>query len=434
MLWQNKSPGVHLVLLTAYGITKEPVASNRIYGLASGLSGVVDRLTVIGVDYPGQTEHDYGSLGKHVKVVSVKPGFFSSKARSIARGLKKGKKAKPAPVGSPALNEERSVGMMRKVYRTLMFVFTAEGYLVPVARLFLEALKEVRRSLASGHTPVVFSTTGPPCVVVISSLLKKILGKRVVLVNDFRDPVFENPYIKKEALAGILKGIERFAVRNADAVTSVSSSCLKSLAERPRRFYVLYNGYLGLSAERRKGGDVVPLSLGYFGAVYSARTESLRSLARAIRGTGFKFYYAGKHAGQVESVFEKEGALEELRVLGLLSKEEALEWLSRMQVLLVLKTDEDRGVIPGKFYECIVTDKPVLVIGDSDSEFNEIARRIGGTFVVPKNPERIRQELLNLKNTTGVSRNEREVVRFDWKNLSRAFLDDVLLRLVSEIQ
>lgn len=426
MLRQEESPGIHFILLTAYGITKEPVASNRIYGLLSGLSGTVQRLTLIGVEYPGQTGYDFSSFGEKLKIVSLKPVCLPGPARKAVSGLKRRSGSNSDGVKSSGLQKERSPSPAKRIYRTLMFVFSAEGHFVPLRKMFFSALREIRRSVSSGYRTVVFSTTGPPSAVLISSILKRIFGRKIFLINDFRDVIFENPYIKDEAIPFVLEKIERFSVKSADAVTSVSRSCIESLVEKPERSFVLYNGYTNLSASISDSGETVPRSIGYFGAVYSARIASLKNLAEAIGETGFTFYYAGRHGSQVESVFRSAGADRFLRNLGALSKEEALKWQGKMQVLLVLKTDGDRGVIPGKYYECIVTKKPVLVIGSSDDEFNEIANRVGGTFVVESNPEKVKEALLLLKDVKEVERNELEVRRFDWKNLAREFFDELV--------
>lgn len=423
MLSQETSPEIHLVVLSAYGITREPVASNRIYGLISGLSSLVSSVTLVSVAFPDQTLHDYESLEGNVEVRSISPSGIS---KFLKRFRKRSAKKKPLQAGF-SVSKAKS-GFWKKAMRTFLVIFSAESYLVPALRLLISAFRVILRRSGKNAKVFLFASSGPASIALLAWLLKVAFRKKIFLIQDFRDPIAENVYIKEGTLNGALKWIERKAVDSADAVTAVSKYTLKLLCKKPKRAYVLYNGYTATKKLAKNASGLIPNSIGYFGSVYSARVHPLKNLALALKSTDFTLYYAGKHSQTVREVFAACSCSENLKDLGMLSREDALDWEERMQILLILKTEDDKGVLTGKFFEYITTERPVLVIGSADDEFNEIAERVGGVFVVPDNAELIQQALNQLKEVFSAKRNKKEVASFEWKNLSARFFREVLLK------
>jgi hypothetical protein len=89
---------------------------------------------------------------------------------------------------------------------------------------------------------------------------------------------------------------------------------------------------------------------------------------------------------------------------------------------LLLKSNEpESGGMTGKFFEYLERDKPILVLGDSDLEFNEIARKIGGIYVLPYDEEKIKEFLIDFANKWPfeIERNTEEVDKFNWNNLAK---------------
>ncbi len=74
-----------------------------------------------------------------------------------------------------------------------------------------------------------------------------------------------------------------------------------------------------------------------------------------------------------------------------------------------------------------MTDRPILVIGDKDREFNEIAEKIGGMYVVRNEPDAIREGIAHILNNNilSVERNMEYLMSFHWKNLAKKLADEV---------
>jgi hypothetical protein len=60
--------------------------------------------------------------------------------------------------------------------------------------------------------------------------------------------------------------------------------------------------------------------------------------------------------------------------LGYVSHQEALEHQRKSQVLLLIEIDspETKSIIPGKVFEYLVSERPIVAIGPKDSDFAEI--------------------------------------------------------------
>lgn len=417
-----------IIILSAFGIPKEAVASSRIYGLAAGLAGTGHRVTLITVDLPAKSRHSYEKYGL-IKVFARKPPFFSYLVRRI---LDARKKTSGLSLEILETTKEKSSGtILKRAATTVLYLFYV-GHFLPVFKLYLAASKRIEKALKENRPVILFASSGPGGIGLIAARLKKKYGRKLYLIQDFRDPIARNVYLKGMCFEEFISRTEKKIIASADLTTAVSRSVLESLIEKPKKTYVLYNGYHEVPA--KKPEETIPLSVGYFGSIYTARKKPLEALAQALKGTQFKFFYAGKNSDTARRIFEQQGALSNFVDLGFLSKEETLAYEQKMQILLVLKADEDRGVFTGKFFEYLATKKPILVIGDKDREFNEVAERLGGVFIVPPEADAVRKTISSLKNTVSVKRNENQVRAFEWKNLAERFYREVLLELAEETE
>jgi hypothetical protein len=424
MVNQEQVAEPEIIILSAFGLPKEAVASNRIFGLATGLVSKGHRVTLITVDLPAKSRHSYKN--NQLKVFAKKPPLFSYLLRKF---LDSRKKTQRLSIESLETTERAGkLSLFKRALETILYLFYV-GHFLPIFKLYFVASQRIKKAIKEMRPVILFASSGPGGIGLIAALLKKKYGRKLYLIQDFRDPLSNNVYIKGMCFEGAIRWVEKKIIASADLTTAVSRSVLESLIEKPKKTYVLYNGYHEMPA--KKPEEIIPLSVGYFGSIYTARKKSLEALAQALQGTQFKFFYAGKNSDTARRIFEQQGSQSNFIELGFLSKEETLAYEQKMQILLVLKADEDRGVFTGKFFEYLNTEKPILVIGNKDSEFNEIAEKLGGVFIVPPEASVIKETLFVLKNTASVKRNEKEVQSFDWKNLAERFYREVLLELVA---
>jgi glycosyltransferase involved in cell wall biosynthesis len=408
--------GIGFLILSAYGITKEPVASNRITGLIRGLKSIDTGL--VALEFPEQTPSELRSI---TDVFIVRNSYFQKTFRKLLN-LRKKRNTEVRTENISGVKQTAVKQKFKKIVRTLMHIWYAEGYPFPFFRFTLESIFAARKKLKENDMLVVFASNGPASVGLSGIVVKRFFRKKVFLVQDFRDPIARNVYLKDQANTRFLEFVEKIIISSADLVTVVSRGVIESLTGLPENAYVLYNGF-EKSAGARKNDEIIKGSIGYFGSVYADRLISLSFLARAIKDTDYCFYYAGKNSDDVYDIFKRISAEENLKLLGFLSKDDVLEFTYRMQVLLILKAAEDRGVLTGKLFEYLQTERPVLVIGNSDYEFNEIVKNFGGVFVVPPDERSIKEAIAKIsKPDFQAVRNWEEIDKFSWNNLAENFM------------
>lgn len=412
---------IHFVILSAFGLTSEPVASNRIQGLVKNLSDIGYPVTLVSIEYPGQTPVNYG---KKVEVVRLKPLWWQRKLRKFL-DKKKGAGKKSA-TAAPSAGSSTAPGFLLKLKKTVMHLWYSEGYLFPFLRFTFKAFATVRKKLKKDARVAVLASNGPAAAGLSASLIKFLFANKVLLVQDFRDPVFNNDYTKDFVFDKPVYFAERRILKSADLATGVSKGTINRLAERTGKFLVLYNGFnLSKSSEFSRAAKN---SILFIGSVYSMRANTLKNLVVALKDVGnLYFEYAGKNSNIVESLFKTHSVERLLINRGFVAKDKAQKLMENAGILLILKSDEDEGVLTGKFFEYVMTDRPILVIGAKDREFNEIAEKIGGVYIVRNEPEAIKEGILYIlnNNISSVQRNMEYLMSFHWKNLAKKLADEV---------
>jgi glycosyltransferase involved in cell wall biosynthesis len=84
--------------------------------------------------------------------------------------------------------------------------------------------------------------------------------------------------------------------------------------------------------------------------------------------------------------------------LGYVSHIEAIQHQRKSQVLLLIEIDspETKSIIPGKVFEYLVSERPIIAIGPKDSDFAEIITSTNtGVFFKYDDKERLKETVLN---------------------------------------
>ena len=87
--------------------------------------------------------------------------------------------------------------------------------------------------------------------------------------------------------------------------------------------------------------------------------------------------------------------------LGYVSHQEAVEHQRKSQVLLLIEinSEETKSIIPGKLFEYIVSERPIIAIGPEDSDFAEIITSTNtGVFFMYDEKKRLKALLLEYYN------------------------------------
>ena len=229
-------------------------------------------------------------------------------------------------------------------------------------------------------------TTGPPhSVHLIGLALKKKLN--IKWVADFRDPWTTIGYHKELKLSDQAKekhyALEHEVLNTADQLIVTSKTTRKEFEEKTNQpIAIITNGYDTVHL-----GKVEPdekFTLAHIGSFLSNRNP--RVLWKAIselrrENPAFKAAFELKLVGKVsEDILN---TLAEFKLLectdnrGYVENQEALRQMRASQVLLLVEIDSDdtRAIIPGKLFEYMAAERPILAIGPEESDFFEIIQQ-----------------------------------------------------------
>lgn len=226
-------------------------------------------------------------------------------------------------------------------------------------------------------------TTGPPHSLHLIGLgLKQKMD--IKWIADFRDPWTTIGYHKALKLtkksAQKHKDLERKVMNLADELIVTSPTTKKEFeAITSKPIHVITNGY---DVERvAKQPLDEKFTLAHIGSFLSDRNpqilwQVLRELVEENLdfATDFQLKLIGATSQEVLSSINEFGLNEYVNNLGYVSHQEAVEHQRKSQVLLLIEIDSDetKSIIPGKVFEYIVSERPIVAIGPKDSDFAEI--------------------------------------------------------------
>ena len=236
-------------------------------------------------------------------------------------------------------------------------------------------------------------TTGPPhSVHLIGHYLKEL--KKVKWIADFRDPWTTIGYHKKLKLTRLAKNkhkyLEQLVLTNADKIVVTSRTTqqeFRQITKKPIK--VITNGY-DISSTKNSSLDS-KFTLSHIGSMLTGRNPKnlWKVLAELIQeNKAFKKALQLQFIGLVSNdILQsiKECNLETyVDVIGYVSHEEAIQYQRKSQVLLLTEIDspETIGIIPGKLFEYMAAERPIIGIGPKGWEVADIvaATKTGAIF------------------------------------------------------
>ena len=253
-------------------------------------------------------------------------------------------------------------------------------------------------------------TSGPPHSLHLIGLeLKQKLNLK--WLADFRDPWTTIGYHKSLRLSNYAakkhKDLERQVLNSADTIIVTSKTTkteFQVLTTRP--IEVITNGFDVEKVEQQTLDT--QFSLAHIGSFLSERNpkilwESLKELLQEI--PDFKSHLEIKLIGAVsQEVLEtisEFGLNVYINNLGYVSHAEAVAHQRKSQVLLLIEinSEETKSILPGKLFEYMVSERPIVAIGPKDSDFAEIITNTNtGVFFEYSEKAQLKQIILEYYN------------------------------------
>ena len=229
-------------------------------------------------------------------------------------------------------------------------------------------------------------TSGPPhSLHLIGFKLKKNIDIR--WIADFRYPWTTIGYHKQLKLTKIAKKrhkrLESEVLNNADTIivtSNVTKTEFKQLTTKP--IEVITNGY-DIEQVKAKTLDS-KFTLAHIGSFLSKRNPLIlwQSLQELINENDefaqyFKLNLVGLVGEEILSTIEKYNLTKYLNNVGYVSHNESVKYQKKAQVLLLIEIDsqDTKAIIPGKLFEYMVSNRPIIAIGPSGSDVETIIKQ-----------------------------------------------------------
>lgn len=253
-------------------------------------------------------------------------------------------------------------------------------------------LPSAYRALQSIRPELVIATHSP-YISLVTALLYCLNHPDTKLWVDFRDLWADDHKSTGLPPFSLLERyLEKRALARAEVVSTVSQG-LQAALDRSlgaARTRLIYNcpGQCADAAAGAPRPAGAPLTLSYTGSLFDAWRDPAPLLQRlvALRADGriapdaVRFCVASNHPGSLLEVAHRLGAEGFVDFRGALPRAEsiALQRQSDILVLLESPAPEARGVLTGKLFEYLATDKPILALGpDQHSEISRVLEQHG---------------------------------------------------------
>ncbi|WP_414654277.1 glycosyltransferase family 4 protein [Flavobacterium sp. UBA4197] len=249
-------------------------------------------------------------------------------------------------------------------------------------------------------------TTGPPhSLHLIGLALKK--KQHIKWVADFRDPWTTIGYHKALKLSGYAakkhKDLEREVMQEADFLLVTSQTTKKEFeAITTKPIHVITNGYDVEKVVKEPLDE--KFTLAHIGSFLSERNPRIlwKALSELVKEEpGFKEHFQLKLIGATSQEIME--TIDEFKLapyvnnLGYVSHQEAVQHQRKSQVLLLIEIDseETKSIIPGKLFEYMVSERPILAIGPEEADFAGILKQTNtGVFALYEEKDLVKETLL----------------------------------------
>jgi len=250
-------------------------------------------------------------------------------------------------------------------------------------------------------------TSGPPhSLHLIGLKLKQEIG--VKWLADFRDPWTTIGYHKALKLSKYAakrhKKLEHKVLYAADTIIVTSKTTkaeFQLLTNKP--IEVITNGYDVENIPKQTLDE--QFTLAHIGSFLSDRNPKILwtvlqelLIENELFKTHFQLKLIGKVSQEILDSISEFKLDSYLNNLGYVSHSEAIKHQKSSQVLLLIEIDspDTKSIIPGKLFEYMVSERPIIAIGPKDSDFAEIITATNtGVFLTYNEKEKLKIIILN---------------------------------------
>ncbi|WP_341965761.1 glycosyltransferase family 4 protein [Flavobacterium psychrophilum] len=279
---------------------------------------------------------------------------------------------------------------------------------IPDARILWvkPSVKYLEKYISENNIDTIITSGPPHSLHLIGLKLKQNLN--VKWFADFRDPWTTIGYHSALKLSSYAekkhKNLERKVLNTADTIIVTSKTTkteFQAITTKP--IEVITNGYDVENISKQVLDE--KFTLAHIGSFLSDRNpmilwESLSELV--VENKKFRTHFQLKLIGKVsQEILNSMGNFNlnsYVNNLGYVSHKEAIEHQKKSQILLLIEIDslETKSIIPGKLFEYMVSERPIIGIGPKGSDFAEIITETNtGVFFTYNEKEKLKNLILS---------------------------------------
>lgn len=289
-----------------------------------------------------------------------------------------------------------------------MMLYVRGNYFIPDARKnWIKPSVSYLTNYIKKHNIETIITTGPPhSLHLIGLQLKARLS--VKWLADFRDPWTTIGYHKALKLTESSKQkhlqLEHNVLNTADEIIVTSNHTKNEFqAKTNKPISVITNGYDSHSVGVEGKDEYFTLS--HIGSLLSDRNPEIlwEILSELISedeqfSKKFQLNLVGVVSDDVIESITYYGLKNYLNVVGYVSHDEAIKFQMKSQLLLLIEIDSEdtKAIIPGKVFEYLISETPILAIGPKDSDIEQIIKLTNtGTYFTYSEKDILKTQIIN---------------------------------------
>jgi glycosyltransferase involved in cell wall biosynthesis len=314
----------------------------------------------------------------------------------------------------------------------------------------LPAIWKGYRLIKNKGIQVILSTSPPATAALVGACLSKLTGARLVL--DLRDPwdlhAAKGQDVRTWFSDWIEQWLEGWLTRSADRVITATEHYTAFLqahfSDLPKNtFQTIWNGFDAddFTIGKVRLRDDRTFVLSYLGTFYMGRSP--KELLQAV-GSLIRNHRIGREEIRIHllgDVYEAEGipVTEMIRQNDLngcvrLSKavpyKESIAQMQQSDVLLLFAPQQYYS-IPGKAFEYLAANRPILCVGDAGATADLIRRTRSGIVVDPRDVHEIEAAIWRLYSAWKT--NGRSTIQADARQFERSALTQRLAAILDEV-
>ena len=291
------------------------------------------------------------------------------------------------------------------------FLWTRGNLFIPDARVFWvkPSVIYLEKYIKENNIDTIVTSGPPHSLHLIGLELKEKLN--VKWFADFRDPWTTIGYHKALRLSTYAakkhKSLEHKVLNTADTIIVTSKTTkteFQAITNKP--ISVITNGYDIENVEKQTLDT--KFSLAHIGSFLSDRNpkflwECLVELLQEIPDlkTHLEIKLIGAVSQEVLDAIREFNLNDYLNLLGYVSHHEAIAHQKKSQVLLLIEinSEDTKSIIPGKLFEYMVSNRPIIAIGPNGSDFADIIKETNtGVFFDYSEKAKLKSVILDFYN------------------------------------